>query len=675
MCGNEPETHRKFESFNSPPILSFVYLVFPPLQQFPSRGFCGNKLEPAPIALCRCTRMVDILTKTSANEAMMKKEEMEEEFEDGELVEEGEICDDDEDVPEQKPGLLHPPTAAAQPSPPNGHRASSPRDKKPSREELMAPKNAGADSLWKSQQNHQDDGFGFADRDFRSLGSSEDRDFRWNEGPANGAGSDADFDFRDRRRRHSPSPPSHVKRQRPSPPHGPFADEGPPFMGGRGGHFGGRGGFRGRGRGGAFGRPAWMERHICKFFREGYCRDGDNCSYSHSAEDSKRRPEVCKFYLSGHCKKGLACHHLHGEFPCKAFHKGECTREPCQFSHQPLTDYTRPMFDQLMRDEQFTQRMAPMQPAVRRRVLLPGGPVPGAGAPPPVAANPAAVAAAQAAAAIVTQGLVAPPGVTPGPFPPGYVPHGSPLSDPAAALPPPSVVVPKLSTPQQPLLQQQHAAAASIPLPAHSVASVAAAAAAAAVPSSAPSAASTAAAAAAGGGGFNISMMLAQIAGTMPGGAGPSGASGSADPPSSLLTAPPSMIKQEEDLDSPESPPPASGHRHMDIPLPFAAARAAAAVEYRLRLVDREAPYSGVSSAIISNSSQQSDPRIARLLASQFDAVSSMIAAQQAAAAAPVTAAPSAPPRDPRAARPDPRRDPRTARDADTRVSWMPQMS
>lgn len=46
-------------------------------------------------------------------------------------------------------------------------------------------------------------------------------------------------------------------------------------------------------------------------------RDGDGCSYSHSAEDSKRRPEVCKFYLSGHCKKGLACHHLHGEFPCK----------------------------------------------------------------------------------------------------------------------------------------------------------------------------------------------------------------------------------------------------------------------------------------------------------------------------------------------------------------------
>lgn len=47
--------------------------------------------------------MVDILTKRSTNEAMMKQEEMEEEFEDGELVEEGEICDED-DEPGQKQG-------------------------------------------------------------------------------------------------------------------------------------------------------------------------------------------------------------------------------------------------------------------------------------------------------------------------------------------------------------------------------------------------------------------------------------------------------------------------------------------------------------------------------------------------------------------------------------------
>lgn len=72
--------------------------------------------------------MVDIITKTSANEAMIKQEEMEEEFEDGELVEEGEICDDDDDdAPEQKPGrqctflplgilLFHSPSISSRPS-------------------------------------------------------------------------------------------------------------------------------------------------------------------------------------------------------------------------------------------------------------------------------------------------------------------------------------------------------------------------------------------------------------------------------------------------------------------------------------------------------------------------------------------------------------------------------
>ena len=42
---------------------------------------------------------------------------------------------------------------------------------------------------------------------------------------------------------------------------------------------------------------------ICKFYREGYCRDADHCAFSHLAEDSLRRPELCKFYQNGFCKK------------------------------------------------------------------------------------------------------------------------------------------------------------------------------------------------------------------------------------------------------------------------------------------------------------------------------------------------------------------------------------
>lgn len=91
----------------------------------------------------------------------------------------------------------------------------------------------------------------------------------------------------------------------------------------------------------------WGEKTICKFFREGFCRDGDECAFSHNAADSHRKPELCKFYQHGFCKKGLSCLHLHGEYPCKAFHKGECSKEQCQYSHLPLNDFTQPIFDQV----------------------------------------------------------------------------------------------------------------------------------------------------------------------------------------------------------------------------------------------------------------------------------------------------------------------------------------
>lgn len=117
-------------------------------------------------------------------------------------------------------------------------------------------------------------------------------------------------------------------------------------------HHGFRGGFRGSARGGSImprpPAPHWAKETICKFFREGFCRDGDECAYSHNAADSRRRPELCKFYQHGFCKKGMMCQHLHGEFPCKAFFKGECSKEPCQYSHQSLNEFTQPIFDQVL---------------------------------------------------------------------------------------------------------------------------------------------------------------------------------------------------------------------------------------------------------------------------------------------------------------------------------------
>ena len=94
-------------------------------------------------------------------------------------------------------------------------------------------------------------------------------------------------------------------------------------------------------------RSAWTEAVLCKFFREGHCRDGENCVYSHNAADSNRKPELCKYYQQGYCKKGLACNLLHGEYPCKAFHIGKCDKNPCKYSHVQLNDYTRPLYEQV----------------------------------------------------------------------------------------------------------------------------------------------------------------------------------------------------------------------------------------------------------------------------------------------------------------------------------------
>ncbi|VDP26946.1 unnamed protein product [Heligmosomoides polygyrus] len=275
--------------------------------------------------------MVDLMATTADYDEEPK------DYEDGELPEDGEICDDDEE---------------------------------PKRGEKVG------------------DVFGYG---------AEDKDYRFEEEPS------GDFDYRQgggghvgRRRRHSPQHEDEWESRGPKRPYG------------------------GRGFRGFRPKPRWATEHqICKFFREGYCRDGDNCAYSHQAEDSLRRPELCKFYQQGFCKKGLTCLLLHGEFPCKAYHKGECSRDPCHFSHVPLTDYTRPLFERMCQeDEMYANRglgnhLAPM----KRRVLLPQGP----GGAPQTTQQPSTTSAPSIHASIPQQPI-----------------NGGPLA-------PPAVVVPTLS--------------------------------------------------------------------------------------------------------------------------------------------------------------------------------------------------------------------------------------
>ncbi|MFH4978049.1 hypothetical protein AB6A40_004758 [Gnathostoma spinigerum] len=531
--------------------------------------------------------------------------------EDGELPEEGEICEDD-DVKDAK-STFQARLPIANESPVRGTSslasASPRRPRDYDREETSSSQGgeglmlnswmtgvkqrvktggvSGASASPTIDANEEYYGYGSVsprgdagDKDYRNHGDeSTDKDYRWGSIRAEetgrmSAGHDStneygDCDYRsdsprmDRRRRRSPSPPYSKRARCHTPPS--------------------RGGYRGRGC-----RGRWGERQICKFFREGYCRDGENCSYSHEAADSGRKPELCKFYQQGYCKKGLQCPLLHGEYPCKAFHKGECSRDPCQFSHVPLTSYTQQIFDQMIKDDELASRITIPPAPLKRRVLLPGGPVPGAS--PGVVVSPTNSSSVET----VSGGVLPPPSVV--------VPTLSsappiPISQPQLIIPPP-LVGPR---PQFPTFFPHHVLSSSAETSTSmGVATVSSSDTPLAVSQFAPGVAVTKT----GEVGrvdeepdtsFNINKMLEQIT---------------------------SKAKQDNEMmeESPASPPMFMSEEVSDAPMipqviiPL----------WRLVPVDNiVAPHSNLDSAILQNSLTDSnlrnDPRIKKALSSQFD--------------------------------------------------------
>ena len=83
------------------------------------------------------------------------------------------------------------------------------------------------------------------------------------------------------------------------------------------------------------------KRAICQFYVNGACKKGENCPFSHNAEQIHKK-ELCKFYLSGKCTKGENCLYSHdlAEVPCKFYHGiGFCENlQNCPFSHQRLDE-------------------------------------------------------------------------------------------------------------------------------------------------------------------------------------------------------------------------------------------------------------------------------------------------------------------------------------------------
>lgn len=86
---------------------------------------------------------------------------------------------------------------------------------------------------------------------------------------------------------------------------------------------------------------------ICKYWMEGKCMKGEQCTFSHASTPTKtvldaRINEPCKYFISGSCMRGDICLYSHDlkKFPCKFFHGiDSCSMgDQCKYSHDPVAD-------------------------------------------------------------------------------------------------------------------------------------------------------------------------------------------------------------------------------------------------------------------------------------------------------------------------------------------------
>uniref|UniRef100_A0A0N4ZF35 Zinc finger protein n=1 Tax=Parastrongyloides trichosuri TaxID=131310 RepID=A0A0N4ZF35_PARTI len=95
-------------------------------------------------------------------------------------------------------------------------------------------------------------------------------------------------------------------------------------------------------------------RHrICKYFREGFCRDGEKCFFSHSLESSNKKNRLCKFYENTNCNQSNSCNYWHGEFPCYKFHiLKNCVKDKfCKYSHETLSPFAKEALEEYQKEK------------------------------------------------------------------------------------------------------------------------------------------------------------------------------------------------------------------------------------------------------------------------------------------------------------------------------------
>ena len=57
---------------------------------------------------------------------------------------------------------------------------------------------------------------------------------------------------------------------------------------------------------------------LCKYYQQGHCSKGDNCSFAHGEHELENIKEyephsnvICKYFLQGYCGRGYACNFSH----------------------------------------------------------------------------------------------------------------------------------------------------------------------------------------------------------------------------------------------------------------------------------------------------------------------------------------------------------------------------
>jgi len=87
-----------------------------------------------------------------------------------------------------------------------------------------------------------------------------------------------------------------------------------------------------------------QKKDVCLFWTQGYCKNGDNCKYSHPSLEIDGKKPICQFWIQGNCKNRSVCMLDHPPREgvatkpvCIFWIRGTCRKDEssCSGSHAP----------------------------------------------------------------------------------------------------------------------------------------------------------------------------------------------------------------------------------------------------------------------------------------------------------------------------------------------------